>query len=189
MAVPRFRDRSGPPKTKDGLLKMISRTLAAACAMALALPMAASAQHGAPGGGGGGGGGGTPAPTPPPSACTALATDTPAQTINRKARTDLKYRLTNCSASTQVLTLTISSTARTVQPDGSTATCVGPTWTAGTVTLKPRSTQSLTTTAPSSATCALGTTGALWQYAATATDAGGIGVGTVGANVLVTPTF
>src|SRR3954452_1108984 len=161
---------------------MSSRTIAPACVLAVALALSPSAH--AQGGGGGGGGGGAA------RACTPLVTDTPSQVVNRKARVNLKFRLSGCTAADQVIATSVTTTVDTVTADGATSTCVGTAWDAGTLTVRTRDVRGLVTTVPSSPACGLGVTGAVFHFVATATDsATGTVIGTATATLRVTLAF
>jgi hypothetical protein len=142
--------------------------LAAVLALAIAGPADARGGGGTTGGGGSGGGTTTPAPAPVANAdpCGSIQGPGPIAPESTKANLRLDYKVTNCSAASESVVLSVSG----VQTSGNVPTpCQTATVSLPFLTLKPDETRGLSVDAPGQADCRLGL--GSYTYTATLTEA------------------
>jgi hypothetical protein len=161
----------------------LKHVAAAACVLsAVGLPATAGADPGQ---------GNVPQPDPVVSGapCATISATPPVQRVNRKATVDLKYNVSNCSDAAEDVSVSIAGTLESIGLDGLPVTCPGPTWDAGTLTLRPNETRSIVSQVPSSR-CPLGVEGGIFRYEATASSvADGSVLGTETSLLLITLGF
>jgi hypothetical protein len=138
---------------------------AAACALsALAVPSSALGK--------GPGAGSAPDPLPSGAPCATMRATPSVLRANRKATVDLRYNVSNCSGAEEAVSVTIAGSLQATAFDGTPVTCQIPSREAGTLTLRPNETRSLSVPVPASA-CPLGADGGTFTYEATASAADG----------------
>ncbi len=137
---------------------------AAAALSALAVPSPALAK----------GPGADPALDALPSSapCATMRATPSVLRANRKATVDLKYNISNCSDADEAVSVAIAGSLEATAFDGTPVTCQIPSRDAGTLTLRPNETKSLSLPVPASA-CRLGADGGTFTYQATASAADG----------------
>ena len=161
----------------------LKHVVAAACVLsAVVLPATAGADPGQ-------GNGPQADPVAPGAPCATIRATPPVQRVNRKATVDLKYNVSNCSDAAEDVSVSIAGTLESLGLDGLPVTCAGPTWDAGTLTLKPHETKSIVSQVPSSS-CPLGVDGGTFRYEATASSvADGSVLATETSQLLITLAF